>query len=372
MIFTLVGLLVVACLAAGFVFGRGSVRGATVAQEAPATEGADLSEMKVKKPKRLRRFFYWGGVFFVVAAIPLLMVDPAHATLSEAMRDSFSNELRNFVVGIMADSTNAVNQWSWMLFLFLAFLLVVREVVVFIANGFTVVSHAEAVIFFFATLAIMGGYSEFTDAIWGVGVGLGNGYQSALVGNTDNFFLSQWVSKSMSAVSLEDISIFDSIKLAIYFVLWHLIAMFLDVVTWIAGVWAHFGYALAKVIGMVFIPFLLLPSTRPLFDGWFKFLVGFVVLLIMLKATLVIAAISVKSILGTLGVTWTTEYGEPVGVVEVAKENFYLLADSSLMLFVAALFVLSSFAFAAALASGAGSPSGALGNLAKKAIHKLK
>lgn len=311
-------------------------------------------------------------VFVLIVAACLALASPANAMLSDTMRDLFENELNGYVTSIMNDTSNGIYQWSWMMFLALSFILIVKEVLVFIADGMNAASHLEAVIYFFVTLFLMGSYSFFTDAIWGIGVGLGNGYQQHLVGNTDNFFLSQWVTKSISAVSMEELSILDSIDLLRYSIAWGVAVGLLELAVWTASIWTQFGYALAKIVGLIFIPFLLLPATRVLFDNWFRFLVGFVVLLIMLKATQVVAAITVKATLATLDVSWTTDYGDPANVVEVAKENFYLLADTAAMLLIAALFVLSSFVFAVALGKGVGSASGALGSVSRKAISRMK
>lgn len=306
-----------------------------------------------------------------VGALSLGFSPEANATLSDTMRDMFSDDLNGYVTGIMADPSNPINNWSSMMFLSLAVLLVLREVIIFIFDGVNAASHLEAIVYFFATLAIMNFYGTFTDAIWGVGVGISNGFQEYLVGNTDNFFLSQWIYKSMMAVSLEEVDMFDAMRLIGYAIGWSIVSALLDFVTWIASVWALMGYALAKVLGLFFVPFLLLPSTRPLFDKWIQFLVGFVFLLIMLKATLVITAMVVQAALGEIGLTWTADFGDPVAVVDIAKERFYVLMDTTIMLVLGVMLILSSFVFAGMLAGGVGSTSGAIGSLAKKAIRKV-
>lgn len=215
-------------------------------------------------------------------------------------------------------------------------------------------------------------FYEFREGIWGIAVGISNGYQEQLVGNTDNFFLSQWMHKVFAAVVVEDLSIWDSFKLVMYVGSWTAAGILLDSVAYLAAMWADFGYAVGKVVGFVFIPCLLLPATRSLFDGWFKFFTGFGFLLIVLKATMVVAAIAVKSIIGSLGVKYTGGgfAGEPTAV-NIGVDQMYLLVDASAMLLVAILFVLSSFAFASALAGGLGNLSGGLGTAASMAVRKF-
>ncbi|EVT82339.1 hypothetical protein Z046_32890 [Pseudomonas aeruginosa VRFPA09] len=158
--------------------------------------------------------------------------------------------------------------------------------------------------------------------------------------------------------------LWDGIKYWQYSTAWEFIAFLLEAVYWLASMWSELGYGLAKIVGVVFIPFYMLESTRPLFDGWLRFFVGFIILNVILKATMVLSALLVRFTLYDLGMDFNGAWGEPTEVVPFAKEQLYLLADSAAALFVAVLFVLSSFVFASILASGAGSMSGALGKAA--------
>ncbi|WAH62216.1 hypothetical protein LZ023_40780 (plasmid) [Pseudomonas silvicola] len=307
-------------------------------------------------------------VFFA----PLAVMQPANAALSEAMRGIFSGALADFVNGVMNDTSGDIYTYTWMMFLTFSVIGIVIEVAKFIWGGYQMESHLTFILWWFACFGIMGGYNAFTEAVWGIGVGLSNAYQQYLVGNTDNFFLAQWIHKSMAAVVLEDLSFFDTVRLMGYYWIWMVAGTLLDLVAYLAAMWADFGYALSKVIGIIFVPFLLLPATRPLFDGWFKFFTGFVVLLIVIKATMVVAAITVKAILESLGVSFSGGgYGSVGEVVQIAKENMYLVGDAAVMLIIAILFVLSSFVFAGTLASGVGSLSGGLGTAANLAIRKF-
>lgn len=303
---------------------------------------------------------------------PLLFLQSADAALSETMRGIFSGALADFVNGIMEDTHNDVYIWTWMIFTTFSVIGLVTEIGKFIWGGYAKDSLVIFLFYWFATFIILGSYSAFTDAIWGIGVGISNAYQQHLVGNTDNFFLAQFVHKAMSAVVVDEIGIFDTGRLWFYYGQWMFVGAILDLVAWLASMWADFGYALAKVVGIVFVPFLLLPATRNLFDSWFRFLTGFVMLLIVLKATMVVCCITVKAVLGTLGVSFAGNgYGDPASVVNIAKDNMYVLGDTAAMLGVAILFVLSSFAFAGSLAAGVGNLSGGLGTAANMLVRKI-
>ncbi|RMN13522.1 hypothetical protein ALQ65_200077 [Pseudomonas syringae pv. coriandricola] len=307
----------------------------------------------------------------IIFCLPLVIMPKAEAALSDSMRGIFSGELKNFVTGMM-EPGNSVNNFAWMVFSAFSVMLLIVEVAKFIWQGNQTESHLIALCMFFVTFMIMGGYDEFTSAIWGIAVGVSDGYQEQLVGNTDNFFLSQWMHKVFAAVVVEDLDMWDSIKLLSYNLIWMVAGVILDGVAYLAAMWADFGYAVAKVVGFIFIPCLLLPATRSLFDGWFKFFTGFGFLLIVLKATLVVAAIALKAIVGTLGVKYSGGgfAGEP-SAVDIGTDQMYLLVDAGAMLGIAALFVLSSFAFAGSLAGGLGNLSGGLGTAAGLAVKKF-
>nr|WP_228857517.1 type IV secretion system protein [Pseudomonas syringae]QOQ33609.1 hypothetical protein [Pseudomonas syringae pv. actinidiae] len=304
---------------------------------------------------------------------PVLFMGQAEAGLSQEMKGIFNNELRDFVDSMMSASDGPVHDFTRIMFLAGSVILFAIEITKFIFMGTRAAeSNAQAVLWWFATLAIMESYNPATSAIWNVAVGIANGYQEHLVGNTDNFFLAQWIHKAKGAVNVDEMTIFDTAKLYIYYVSWMVTGSFLDLVASLAAMWADFGYALSKVIGPIFIPFLLLPATRNLFDGWFKFFIGFGFLLVVLKATMVVAAISIKAIMSSLNVSFAGNgWGDPISYVNVGKDNFYLLSDASCMLAIAALFVLSSFVFASALAGGLGNLSGGLGSAANMAVKKF-
>lgn len=339
----------------------------TLVEDEPKAHVYQVGRLSASK----RRIIVMAAGLFAIFLVPLLLMPSADAAISETMRTAFSTEVKAFVTGIMS-SDSAVSGFAWMIFAAFSVMLFFGEVIKFIWQGNQMESHMMALAMFFITFMLMGSYDGFTEGIWGIAVGISDGYQEQLVGNTDNFFLSSWLHKTMAAVVLPELSIWDSLKFVGYDMVWRGCVLVLDLVAFLAAVWADFGYAVAKVVGFCFIPCLLLPVTRNLFDGWFKFFTGFGFLLIVLKATMVVAAIAIKSIISTLGVKYAGAgfAGDP-SAVDITLEEMAKLADAAAMLFVAALFVLSSFGFASTLAGGVGSISGGLGTAANLAVKKI-
>ncbi|EKT4531965.1 hypothetical protein QEM33_004612 [Pseudomonas putida] len=321
---------------------------------------------------RAKALYLFGGLVLAFAS-PLLFIEPAQAGMSQTMRGIFDGQLKEFVDGIMLDTNGSVYGFAWMIFLAWSVLLFIVEVWKFMQYGFRVSgeSNAVSIIWWFATFLLLTNFNSATSGLWNVFVGISNAYQENLVGNTDNFFLAQWIHKATAAVVVDDIDIFDTMKMVIYYCVWMFIGFLLDIIASLAAMWADFGYALAKVVGMVMVPFMLLPATRKMFDAWFQFFMGFGFLLVVIKATMVVAAISVKSIMVSLGVSFSADWGEPSEVVQMGVDNLYMLQDASAMLFIAVLFVLSSFSFASILAGGVGNLSGGLGTAAGMLARKF-
>lgn len=301
----------------------------------------------------------------------LCMIPNADAALSDTMRSIFTTELSAYVKGIMSNSENEIHVWGKLLLSFGFLIVVVTELTVFIFEGFEPLRIIEATIMVCGTLILWANYDYATEAVWGVGLGISDGLQKALVGNTDNFFMSQFIRKAMSAVTTEEIGFFDTMKSVYYLASWTVVAFFLDFAAWLSAIWADYGYALAKIVGTCFVPFLMIKGTRGLFDSWFRFLLGFIILKVILTATMVIAVIALKSILADLGVRFEGGYTGNPGSVHLSLDKFYLLFDASAMMLVSILFVLSSFVFAAALASGAGNLGGSLSSAASTASRLI-
>lgn len=340
------------------------------------------SELKLPKPVKLNFFnFTRAGqkerlkriVFTILLALAfsLSIYSPeANAALSGTMREAFQNEVSNFVTGIMNDGGNDVNSWARTLLLFFFIILVLNETMYYIFEGLDYQRILNASVFLFLTLIFFQFYDHGTQALWGIGDGIAGGLQTYLVGNTDNFFLTQWISKSTKAIVLKDLGFFDGLKATFILMQWSLVCLLLDLVSWLAALWADFGYALAKVVGICFIPFLMLQSTRNIFDAWFKFFVGFIILNVILRATLILAAITLKAVLSDVGVKFSG-YSDPMNVVRFGIDQFYMLTDGIAMLFIAILFVFSSFSFAAAMAGGVGNLSGGLGQTSSMIARRL-
>lgn len=372
-------ILMVALMCLGYGYTLGNKRRANKGLALVTVQSVDTapdhgytpkSKPRIKLPSWLRTTG-WILLLVLVGFVGLMMATDANAAFSDAMRNVFNGEISTYVKLIMNDNKNSVHVWGLNILVFCVLMVVVTQVINFMFDGANIPKMIEAFVYVAVTVAIWGAYDYFTEAIWGIGLGISEGLQKGAVGNNDNFFMAQWLISAYQAVKISEIGIFDGVRAMWYLFQWFGLGLILEAVSWIASMWADFGYAVVKVTGVCFVPFLMLPSTRGFFDKWFQFFVGFVVLKIMLKATMVVAVLSIKSVLADIGVKFPSGFtGAPVPF-SISVETLYKLFDASGMMFVAVLFVLSAFPFAAALASGSGNLSGSLGRGTSMIVKKF-
>ena len=128
----------------------------------------------------------------------------------------------------------------------------------------------------------------------------------------------------------------------------HYTLFLLSIISFLSSCWALYGYALSKIIGLFFIPFLMLEKTSFLFDGWVRFFCGFLIYGIIARANLVLTMIAIK-----------TFYGIPTNTINtslVISYDFTGLGDVLGMVaftFISILALLSTGRFAATIVSGA-------------------
>lgn len=312
--------------------------------------------VKLPSPeKRMKAYWvFFGFICFGGWVLPHLV----HAQASQVVTSNISTQLTAYINSILNDANNDVNVWSKDVFLTLSVVLIVTEAIVFMNKGLDMIRLLDALIWWGVGTAIMSGYVAFCNGVWGVGTGLSAGYQQALVGNTDDFFMVQWIVQSAAAVHPESTDIMDSLNIYFQVGAWFLMVFLLQAVGWLVGLWAQFGNVLSQVIGLIFIPFIVIEFTRQMFWDWFRLFLGFVILNITLKVTMVCACIVAKASFQSLGVTWSGSWGSPAQAVVVNKDNFYMLGDTAALFFIAILFVLGSFWYAGKLSNGAGNVGG--------------
>lgn len=188
--------------------------------------------------------------------------------------------------------------------------------------------------------------------------------QRAAFGTDDPFFMTKYIFEIVSNIEIEGINILlDGIRLVAAAFIYEALALGLGVAAKVADLWATWGYALAKIIGPMFIPFFLLAPTRFLYSGWLRFFLGFLLFNIMVRAAMIVIAFQIRADFIAMGGGVSDPTGSVFSVtrkVILNKATMYLSIGDLIGTAVLALFFVYMAAKASyTLVGGGGGSSGA-------------
>lgn len=197
------------------------------------------------------------------------------------------------------------------------------------------------------TRILLNNYDALTSALWGWSEGVAGGIQRAITGDTSPFFLPGYINNVMDGINTAEVDIWDTLKYALCSIAVTVLVFILSLLSFVVNVWSLWGYTLAKMIGWVFIPFLLFRRLSMLFDGWLRLFLGFLVYAIIARANLLLVTLAINAY-----------FGIPTGTIPIKptynfdfatlSEVFGLLA----FLLIGILSLISTGRFAATVASG--------------------
>jgi hypothetical protein len=197
-------------------------------------------------------------------------------------------------------------------------------------------------------------YDSITTAFWGWSVGFAEGIQMAAFGNTDLFFLPSYIFNACKSFSLPGGSIFTT-NFAYFFALGlvMILIVLLSVGALLTATWAIWGYALAKMIGWMFIPTLMFERLEWLFNGWLRFFFGMLLYGVIARINLVLVALVMNQVVGGGPISPTATPAMQIslsGLMDVAGLIAFLLMGF--------LALVSTGRFASAIAGGSGGSGG--------------
>lgn len=283
---------------------------------------------------------------------------------SDAFRDSFHNSVNTFVDTL--SSHPDIQHFALLLVTTLIVLVYFTEVAKFMLTGFELESVVQSTLMVFVTLSLLGGFTLVFDTLYETLDNLGLLMLKIGTGNSDSFFLSKWVDKSLLYLYGEDTSLWNmSVTDVAYTLLWHVVAFVLQVCMFLIGSWAVWTLALGKILAILFIPFLVHPATRPLFDGWMKFTIGSLLLLVVLRAVGVLVALGLRAQFQAIGLLscGSADFSScTYGVRQSVGSAMDLgdIGDTMVTMLVAIALVLSAIGIAAAIGGNIASPSKAV------------
>ncbi|WP_417536646.1 type IV secretion system protein [Methylophaga sp.] len=182
-----------------------------------------------------------------------------------------------------------------------------------------------------------------------------------ITGTDDVFFTVSYLSNLSDSITFEEggWSIIPDVVPAFLMLLCFGLLWLLGTAAFVGMAWAIWGFALAKLIGWFFIPFLLLERTAELFDSWLRFLIGFLFYAVIIRVNMALVVLLLSAYFGvpmTVG-----ENPEPI-IIEV--DSFSNVAGFIALYVVGILSIFATGKFATAIAGGVGGFGGTLGRVA--------
>jgi len=306
----------------------------------------------------------------------------AHAGVNSAMREQFHSGVNEVVNNILNGADSDIRTWTMAVALFLTAVTAFVYFWKFVQDGSALVDLLTLAVMFIFTLALTGAYITVVDTITGAFNGIASEMQRLALDDISPDFLSNFVENVLfKAISAPSVNITDGMNMIGTALMWEVCSAVLEVAIYLADVWIDVGTAVAKVTGILFIPLLVSPATRAIFDGWFKFFIGWGLAGIMLKVTSIITMVMIRASINAAGKFKNGHILDGVpdiitgentisGVLQVTGDNINLLKDICVYSIIAAIMVFSCFIFAFMIGAGVGSTSQGLNNMAVRIARK--
>jgi len=230
------------------------------------------------------------GLFGVLVPTVYADIDnPADA------RSTFQNfqPFMDRVSEILANTlVSPIGEFAETLFLFFTAALIIGRLSRYIWQGITIAEIGETIALIIVVRVMMVMYGPVTTYMWQWANAFGGGIQQVAVGSDDIFFVGVFIKNIVDRIALADVSIWEGIMASIAIAVLSVILFALTLLAFIASAWPIWGYAVAKLIGWMFIPTILFKRLSFLFDGWLRFFFGFLMYAVCIRVNLSLVAIA--------------------------------------------------------------------------------
>ena len=310
--------------------------------------------------------------------LPILLIVLFFFAFSEAARaaepPSFSEAMlgmNTFMQSVETAVNNVANSPAlssfvnavWSAF---AVILLVFALSKYAMNASNVLEVFAVILLIVITRVMLDYYDYLTGVCWSWGEGIAGGIQMAVIGNSDPFFLPGFINDTIKGITASDVSFLDGLAIWLGALLVFVVVALLSVASFFCTMWALWGYALAKIIGWFFIPFIMLKRTTILFDGWVRFFLGFLVFSIIARANLVLTVLAVKCYFHIPG------YTVPATPYRLDFTSFADLLGLLAIMCISIFALLKTSHFASTIMSGAGGFGASLRNAAYSVAYMVR
>lgn len=209
-------------------------------------------------------------------------------------RQTFSTVVHEFVDRVMTNPEMA--SFSLALLVTLCVVLIFTEIARFMLIGWEPESIIQCALTVFLSASLYFSYNAIFDVLFETMDNVGLLIFQIGTGTRDSMFLFKLINNALLSMYQEEVSLWDlSIGDVFIWGVWQLIGLILTLVLFLIGSWAVWCLFLAKVLGLIFVPMVAHPLTRPFFDGWLKFTLGSLVLLVVVRASGVLAGLAIQA-----------------------------------------------------------------------------
>lgn len=309
----------------------------------------------------------------VMLLMLLLGAGAAIAAPNMASPNSVTSGFDSFISGVNTKVANVltspiVMQDVMLLFNFFAVLLVIWTMYLYAFGKGTIVDLLSTAILIMMVKVLMGQFSVLTTAIWSAGNGYVSSVQTALLGNGDLFFAPTFIANLINSLDFSASPVVNFVNgfiAGIYIAIITVITFLLSALAYFATIWAFWGYTIAKLIGLLFVPFLLYERLSWLFDGWLRFFFGFIVYAIVARLNIALVALAIAAY---FGVTPALGVMTPITVAPISS----ITQVFGLFVFcmVGLLAIVSTGSFVSTIVGGSASSTG-IGSMLSRGAGKL-
>ncbi len=184
------------------------------------------------------------------------------------------------------DATNI--EWK-----FFSAVLIIMIAVKYALSGVQFSEIFSTVLLICFTRVLMNDYDPLTTALWGWSEGMASMIQHAVLSQTDQFYGPRYIWNLITSMTVSPANFLFNPAGVLAGLIVLTVASLCCILGFFAGMWGLYGYSLAKIVGLIFVPTLLFERLSWLFDGWLRFMFGFLIYNILARANLMLVVIGI-------------------------------------------------------------------------------
>jgi hypothetical protein len=245
-------------------------------------------------------------IVFIFLSGPVFAEAPPTFSDSLGRYNTFMTNVQLLMNNILADGN--LSNFVEILWRAFAVGLLVVAAGKYILGDLTIFDLIQPLLMVMISRLLIDHYDYLTGLCWDMSEGISAGIQQAAIGSSDPFLLPAFINDVMAGIENNDVSWWSAFWTFLTANVVFAMVLLFSILGFIANSWALWGYSLSKIIGLFFIPFLMLKRTGFLFDGWMRLFSGFLVYGVIARVNLLLTVIAIKSLFGIPGYTIDTTY----------------------------------------------------------------